>query len=677
MQPQIERYHYAWTERLVRRGFTVFWVLLALLPWAGAQGRRMALSVGEAEVVEVRGTVEKVSLRQGVALSSGLLPGARVTAGDRLRSAADGFAVLELLDGSNIELQPSTDLEILDFRGGVRDLLRIWVGQIRLKIRKLVGAPNPYQMHSPIATIGVRGTEFDIVVKPDSVTTVKVYEGLVAVRNDQVKADEVLIRPGREVTVYPLRPPEPPITFEQVVAENFGRESIVEHPLLERFLAYPDAHLDLVDNPAYAAEIMRPSGRFYFYPARSDSFTSPEVSVLSPLSRFVALRELYATDERRLQGVSTRASYVYPFENWTLGGAYEYRGFDHDFNFRISRQVPTVFGGSVSVEQIGSSQYAPNLQSDSGSHRGLILAARRFPGQAFAFSFDWSHQSGDVDSLYELRPQGMLLTSESATTNFDTNHRRVTVGYKFDNDGLGSVGLFYRFGLVDGRTAQSRHLLDLSPAPLAAFNADGHSQEVGVRWRKRLAKNLYFAFKGSLTGTDVTEQIRRFRVADADQRTSYWIPAAATGLGYIWDDRLFLSLDYKYSNIRSVSDREDLLMRQVVSTEDGSRRNHAVHAWAQYQLPWGLFAGGGLISFWANETYRGYYLPDSTGQQANSQGEPKPRSLLETNSLQLNQLGFNFGRMFSDRLFLEYEMLQTRGPEFRPLSHGLLLRFSF
>ncbi len=644
----------------------------------GAQVRHVSLAVGEAEVLEVRGVVERIRSNQNVSVNGGLFQGAVVTAGDRLRAAAGGYALLGLVDGSSIELLPNTELEILDFKGGVRELFRIWLGKVRIKIRKLVGAPNPYQMQSPIATIGVRGTEFEINVRQDSVTTVRVFEGLVSVRSNQVKAREVLVGPGHEVTVYPLRPPDPPVTFEQVVAENFSRESTVEHPLLDRFSAFPDPHLDLVENPAYASMIVRPSGRFYLFPARSQSFTSPEVSLFSPLGRFLDLNELFATDERRLQGVSSRASYVYPMDRWTLGGMYEYRGFDQNFDFQISRQLPSAFGGEIDVQQVGSSPFAPNIKSSNHSHRGFVLAARKWPGRTLAVSLDWTHQGGDISSLYEFRPAGLLLSSEQAHTLYTTDQQRVTVGYHMDNDNLGSLGLTYRFGRIDGSTLQDTHLLNQQAAPLAELSSSGFSQETAAHWRKRFSPGLYFSLHGSLTRTGIDEAVFNFRTADSNRQVRYWIPSVSSGLGYIWRERLFASLDYKFSSLRESSRRWDLFDGALVDVERGVRSNHGVSLWLQYhELPWGFFVGSGMTSFWASETLRGQYQIDSTGLRLDAQGRERDPFTSDYEHLHLNQLGFSIGKRFRNRLFLEYELTQTRGPAFRPLGHSFLLRFAF
>ena len=133
---------------LCAKGHTVTFGLLCVLCClilGQAQPRRnIRLAVGEVTVIRVSGTARL--LASGVRPVSGqkhLVSGMTLTAGDRLKTDPGSFVTLGLPDQSKIEIQPDTDLEILDFSGGLRQLLRIWLGKVRLKIHHLVGKPNP------------------------------------------------------------------------------------------------------------------------------------------------------------------------------------------------------------------------------------------------------------------------------------------------------------------------------------------------------------------------------------------------------------------------------------------------------------------------------------------------------------------------------------------------------
>ncbi|HRV07143.1 MAG TPA: FecR family protein [Acidobacteriota bacterium] len=658
------------------------WVAALFFCLSSAEGqlRRAALSAGEVEVLSVRGTVQRIPAGLQHAAAVPVSPGDVVQRGERLLTGTSGYLLLGLPDSSTVEVEPNTELEILDFTGNLRELLQIWMGKVRLKIRKFIGAPNPYQMYSPIATIGVRGTEFEIEVTQDHITTVRVWEGLVGVRNRQRPSEpERLVVPGEVVTVFPLRGPESPVRLEQVMTEHVGSQIPVEYNLLERFLAFPDPHLDLADNPAYAGWIVRPSGRIYIFPARSHSWLSPEIPALTPLARFYDLDELFATEERSLRGVSTRISYVYPFDRWIVGGTYQFSDVRENFDYHVTRQIPSAFGGVTQVEQIGRSVFAPNLSSTNDSHRATFLLARRFSGKTLAFSLDEQRSRGNLATEYQFVPNGHPMISELSRGPFGSNRFQLTVGYQHEADSFGSVALAFRVGGMSGFTEQSFHEINGSSASLAAFDSDGRNQEWTGQWRKRVAPGLYASLKGGLAHMTFTENVTEFRTADSVRQIEYWLPSLSAGLGYIWRNRLFLSFDYKLANLRGSEHRFDPRLgdEDPVTREWNRRTSHGFHTWAQYHLPAGFFVGTGLTAYRADETAEGHYLPDSTGWRLDSWGRFRNEWEEETIPVRLHQFHATVGRRFGDRAFVEYELSRAYASSFEPWGHALLLRLSF
>lgn len=652
-------------------------VVLCFATTAVAQQRRIAIAAGEVEVLSVRGDVRRVAPGAQLAAARPLPAGTVVKVGDRLLTGADGFAILGLPDGSTVELRPHTELELLDFTGNAKELLRIWLGKVRIKIRKLIGAPNPYQMYSPVATIGVRGTEFEIKVASDEVTTVRVFEGLVEVRDRARLGHRVLLSQGEEVTIYPLRGPESPVRFEQIVAENFSRPRQVESALLERFLAFPDPHLDLVENPVYAGWLVRPSGRFYLFPARSHSWLNPEIPALSPLGRFFDLGELFATDERRLQGVSARLSYVHPFDRWVLGGVYQFRDLRERFDYRVSRRAPAAFGGESLTQQIGSSVFAPNLSSGTDSHFATLLVARRFAGQTLAFSLEQQRSRGELSTEYQLIPNGRPLIQEFTRGPFGSNRTQFIIGYHREMERLGALAFSFRAGVLSGFTAQQFHEINGKPAPLAAFNSAGTSQQWTAQWRKRLLPGFFFSLKGDLTRLHLEEDVVRFRTSDSTRSLRYWMPAGSLGLGYIWADRAFFSLDYRYSRVRGDETRWDSHLNTVVSSQDSRRSSHAFHGWMQLRLPARFFTGAGVTAYFADERIRGHFLPDATGWRLDPWGRLRSEWEEDRVKIGVRQFHWSLGRRFRDRIFAEYQVSRVYGPQFAPWGHSLLLRFAF
>ena len=637
--------------------------------------QRVNLSVGEVEVLAFSG---RVDLSSG-GVSRVMAVGLRLSNGDLLQTGPDGRVVLSLADGSVIEIRPDTRLQMLQFGGGLGELIRIFIGKVRLKIRQITGQPNRFQIHSPIATIGVRGTELEILVEPSETTTVQVFRGLVAVANSQVASPEVLVPAGRQVTVYPFRAPESPVPLGRLVAENFVRESSVaaelepvlepaERPNISRFLAFEDPHLDILDNPSYATDAPRPSGRFYLSASTAESAHAPQSFSQTPA--------LTSSGDRLLRGISAQASYLLPVKEWTLGGLYQQGKVENILRFSRSPADPTGFGSDPSSQQIGQSRFDPEVDLDSQVRRGLILASRRSGRHSFGFSMEWNDNAGDFDTLYEAQAQGALIESERTRARFDNQNRQLGVGYKIDGES-GSLGLSYRYGFITGETAQTRHSIDGEPALLARLGSDGHSQALELNWRRRLLPNLLLALRPILFHSRIDETTRDFRIADSDETASFWAPGLGLGLGGNLQQRLYFSLDYQFTSIHEFSHRREILGQVLLEEEDNDRRDHALHSWAEFQLPWKFFLGGGATWLWTREKVVASFQPDSQGRQTDSEGRPQPAAVSQRDNNLFGDYGFRVGRRFANRYFLEYGASKTTGPEFRPVTHALLLRLSF
>ncbi|MDH3534334.1 MAG: FecR family protein [Gammaproteobacteria bacterium] len=85
--------------------------------------------------------------------------------GQTLNTDSRGFALIELVDGTRMTLRPSTTFKIENVdtgRGSENALLSL----VRGGLRALTGfiskrAPNAFRINTSVATIGIRGTEFD------------------------------------------------------------------------------------------------------------------------------------------------------------------------------------------------------------------------------------------------------------------------------------------------------------------------------------------------------------------------------------------------------------------------------------------------------------------------------------------------------------------------------------
>ncbi len=89
-----------------------------------------------------------------------------ISEGDVITTGKRSFAVLEMNDGTRMSLRPETVFRVEAFRtdaGAESALLRLFKGGMRT-ITGYVSKRNPeaYKVRTAVATIGIRGTEFDV-----------------------------------------------------------------------------------------------------------------------------------------------------------------------------------------------------------------------------------------------------------------------------------------------------------------------------------------------------------------------------------------------------------------------------------------------------------------------------------------------------------------------------------
>lgn len=163
-----------------------------------------ATSPGAAKVISVQGNVSFTKDTQAWAVTEGswIQPRQEVITGQ------DGYAVLEVSDGSRVELFPNSRMTFRHNAGNLRELLDLWIGRVKVHVQKLSGQPNPNRVRTPTAVISVRGTIFDVTVdEEDEMTMVYVEEGSVAVQHAILPFSEPkMLKPGEYIQVYKNSP---------------------------------------------------------------------------------------------------------------------------------------------------------------------------------------------------------------------------------------------------------------------------------------------------------------------------------------------------------------------------------------------------------------------------------------------------------------------------------------
>ena len=160
------------------------WLLAAMLALpmaqAWAEAGRVEFVHGSASILDQSGQTHELS------------KGREIEVGDTLQTAGDGRVQIKFVDGGYISLQPNSSFKVEEYHysgvvdGNERGIFRLIKGGLRA-ITGVIGHANKpaYRMDTPVATIGIRGTEFTALIDDSQKLIVKVGDGAVFMENAQ------------------------------------------------------------------------------------------------------------------------------------------------------------------------------------------------------------------------------------------------------------------------------------------------------------------------------------------------------------------------------------------------------------------------------------------------------------------------------------------------------------
>jgi hypothetical protein len=145
----------------------------------------------------------------------------RLQAGDRVRTDAEGVALLTFFDGSTTALEGETELALAELssrRDGTAKAIVIHQqrGRTHNEVQPLRRPSARFQVKTPTAVAHVRGTAFDVAVEADGTTQVALWRGMVDVKRVADTASEdgsVKLQPGWFVSVSPDEPISEPVVL--------------------------------------------------------------------------------------------------------------------------------------------------------------------------------------------------------------------------------------------------------------------------------------------------------------------------------------------------------------------------------------------------------------------------------------------------------------------------------
>jgi len=368
----------------------IFNAVLALGPASPDLGSQCTLSLlsGDVEYM-VPGTASWEAATDGMTLE----------AGSRVKTDADSKAVLTFFEGSTIELEPGTDVEVEQVEGdsaqSAQIVLKQWVGTTWSRVVKKVDPGSRYEVQTPSAYALVRGTEFEVEVDDTGATAVRTYSGLVSVIGQD---QEVYVPAGHQVGV---QSGQPPADLQPVPEADNGL--VVE--------AVMPAVASLVD-PSWASTGHLPSGVAFNQIPRSQLDCSDSglqtIAIVDPIDgtyRLILRGAADGTARVTLRGIASGTTAFELSESYAMATGSEWI-VRIDLEFANGRLVGATLGD---IEPLGT-QAADNVIVAP-----LAKEAATPVGEAES---EQEHGSGSKDGV-QLTPTVPPVTQGSESTNTD------------------------------------------------------------------------------------------------------------------------------------------------------------------------------------------------------------------------------------------------------------------
>jgi hypothetical protein len=671
---------------IANRALLILGAALVLCPAADAQIVARASSV-----------TGRVLLSSGNgAPAATLVTGYDLGPGDRVDTHGGGRLVIELTDGSMIVVQPESVIVIKDFRAAasLRELFEIMLGSVRVKINHFGGRPNPYRINSPTASIAVRGTDFSITVNSQGDTKVMVYEGSVEVTNLADPAQSVVIEADRGVLLVPGQgfqlfnipsaheiaeqnrgagaagtdahgdertwdsPRNIASIYEQYIA---GLSEIGQAPFLLRYNAFPESHLDSLENPAYATGFKAAEGRIVFLPSLNGSGgldenpTPPGLSSFSPLNYSAA----------------TQFSMFVPLaNNFVIGGSVT--------GSKIGEGVqgaPSDLGLSSVLSQSVPARSLQTSGSSTGEFfSGSLLAARRFGANtSVGIEVESLRGTGSLAAqiLSTGQPSGSI---ERINSGSSISQNRITAGIERDLPHDQKLAIFYRYSLIDAQDNDASHSLNNLPEPLDSTRSSGHSSEFGLRLRGPLSRRFFYGVEASWLGLALSDTLTRSIAVDSHQRDRAQRSSAALGFGYFLNQRTVLSADLAGGVSRASTGRSETGTGDLLQTGIQNSRFVSANLGVQTKLSSHLFLNASLLAIGQAYDLNQATYPDSLG---NTILITDPFLPLTATGYRLPRRSSDFGAgwRFSNNLFAQYVFSTSYGVD--SVGHTFMLRYTF
>jgi hypothetical protein len=453
-------------------------------------------------------------------------------------------------------------------------------------------------------------------------------------------------------------------TYDRYLA---GLADIAQVPFLFRFNAFGEAHLDSLENPAYATEFHSAEGRVFILPTFRGTHTLQEYqSAFGP-----------GVSQPGGYSVSPQISFFAPTGGFTFGGSVS-----------LSRvgdgsvtTMPSYQPGELENQSASS---AKTSGSSSGTfYSGALVAARQFGANSFGLELASLKATGSLSSLTTLTSQSGgddgdrgpgRLAEERIQSTSDVTQTRLTAGFSRDLSRSLKLGLFYRYAFIRADDHDVSHTLNGFPAGLNATRTAGHSSEFGLRLRGMATPRLSYGIAAAWLGISLGDAMNRIGAVDSHQRDRMKRGTAAVGLGYALTRRITLSFDLAAGSAPTSAARTEDGTGVLLESAVAGNRFVSAHAAVQSDITRRLFLTASFLNVWQAHNLNVSLFPDRFGNSTSVEDaffpmNPTPSQYAPRFS------DFGAGWRFTRNLFAQYVYSTDYGVS--SATHTLMLRYTF
>jgi hypothetical protein len=444
-------------------------------------------------------------------------------------------------------------------------------------------------------------------------------------------------------------------TYDRYLA---GLADIGQVPFLFRFNAFPEAHLDSLENPAYATEFRRAEGRVFILPTFRGARTLQEYQ--SAFGPGGSLPSDYS--------VSPQVSFFAPAGGFTFGGS-----------AAVSRVGNTTLTATPNY-QPGTLEHNPESSaqtsgSSSGTfYSGALVAARRFGANSFGVELASLKGTGGISSVSSEAMGPGRLAEERSQSGSDISQTRLTAGFSRDLSRSVKLGLFYRYAFIRADDSDVSHTLNGFPLGLNATRTAGHSSEFGLRLRGLATPRLSYGFAAAWLGISLLDGMNRIATVDSHERDRAQRGTVAAGLGYALTRSTTLSFDLAGGSARTWAARTEDGTGALLQNAVAGSHFVSAHAAVQSDITRRLFLTASFLNVWQAHNLNVNLFPDRFGNSTSVEDaffpmNPAPAQYAPRFS------DFGAGWRFTRNLFAQYVYSTDYGAS--SATHTLMLRYTF